>query len=76
KIGLVSQEYDTDSRYVLIRMALYSDVFLVEKSSDKGKGLQELIDEGLRVRLNFQGVTGTAYIEADYLEAKRYPRLK
>ncbi len=75
KIGLVSQEYDTDSRYVLIRMDLYSDVFLVEKASDKGKGLQELIDEGLRVRLNFQGVTGTAYIEADYLEAKRYPRL-
>ncbi len=73
-IALVNQYYPTDRRYVLIRMALFSDVFLVEKS-DNGDGLKKLIRDGLRVRLNFQGVTGAAYIEADYLEPDRYPPL-
>ena len=75
KIGLVSQEYATGRRYVLVRMELFTDVFLVQTEADEGEGLEELIRQGLRVRLNFQGVTGTAFIEADYLEAERYPRL-
>lgn len=76
KIGLVNQEYATGRRYVLIRMALFSDVFLVEKEDDADGGLDRLIRDGLRVRLNFQGVTGTAYIEADYLDPVRYPSLE
>lgn len=76
KIGLASLEYETDRRYVLIRMALSSDVFLVKNAGDAGEGLEGLIRDGLRVRLNFQGVTGTAYIEADYLDPERYPRLE
>lgn len=76
KIGLVNQEYATGRRYVLIRMAIFSDVFLVEKADDTGGGLDRLIRDGLRVRLNFQGVTGTAYIEADYLDPVRYPSLE
>ena len=34
------------------------------------------IDKGLRVRLASQGLTGTAYIEADYLDPARNPALE
>jgi phospholipid/cholesterol/gamma-HCH transport system substrate-binding protein/paraquat-inducible protein B len=35
--------------------------------------LQEMIAKGLRLRLTSIGITGTSFIEADYMDAERFP---
>ena len=35
--------------------------------------MERMIAKGLRVRLAAQGITGVAYLEADYVDAERYP---
>jgi len=79
-ITLVSQEYDTDRRYVLVRMAFFPEAgpVKVENGEETGPGairrrIERETEQGLRVRLAFQGLTGTAYVEADYLDPERYP---
>ncbi len=37
--------------------------------------LQEMIANGLRLRLTSIGITGTSFIEADYLDAERFPMM-
>lgn len=64
------------ANYVLVQMAIYPDLL-------GGKNIQEEIrsrlahsvTEGLRVRLASQGVTGTAYLEVDFLDPARNPPL-
>ncbi|MDY6838460.1 MAG: MlaD family protein [Thermodesulfobacteriota bacterium] len=73
-ITLVDREYATALQHVLVRVGLSSDVW---KAKPKQVGdLTEEIERGLRVRLAFQGLTGTAYLEADYLDPERNPPLK
>ncbi|OGV43726.1 MAG: hypothetical protein A2X46_08520 [Lentisphaerae bacterium GWF2_57_35] len=82
KIGQVSQItfvddiYQTDHRYVLVRAKL----FFSRSKSMAAKGLEEQlareIENGLRVRLTSQGLTGTAFLEADYLPPQRYPPME
>jgi ABC-type transporter Mla subunit MlaD len=82
KIGQVSQitfvdnVYQTDHRYVLVRAKLRFE----RSKSMTHEGLKEElaheIKNGLRVRLASQGLTGTAFLEADYLPPERYPPLK
>jgi phospholipid/cholesterol/gamma-HCH transport system substrate-binding protein/paraquat-inducible protein B len=68
-ITLVGTEYDTALPYVLVRVGLTSRVWQ-GKPTQVGDLTKE-IDQGLRVRLAFQGLTGTAYLEADYLDPER-----
>jgi phospholipid/cholesterol/gamma-HCH transport system substrate-binding protein/paraquat-inducible protein B len=42
----------------------------------RGPGFAAEIAKGLRVRLAAQGLTGTAYLEADYLDPARHPPLE
>lgn len=83
-ISFVDTEYDLkpgseDSfqygRYVMVEMAIQPG----ELSGDP-EHVQSLlkreIERGLRVRLASQGVTGTAYLEVDYLDPKDNPPLK
>jgi phospholipid/cholesterol/gamma-HCH transport system substrate-binding protein/paraquat-inducible protein B len=72
-ITLVDEEYATDRRYVLVRVGLTSHVW---QAGGGQKDLTKEIDRGLRVRLAFQGLTGTAYLEADYLDPERNPPLE
>ena len=59
------------NQYVLIEMRLASELFGSKKLSVP---LQEVIDaeiaKGLRVKIAPQGLTGTSYLEIDYLDAK------
>ncbi|MCH7913208.1 MAG: MCE family protein [Deltaproteobacteria bacterium] len=76
EINIVGRVYNNDSRLVLVRFSVFPDVFRVPIELEVQKGLEKRIEEGLRVRLAAQGITGTAYIEADYLDPERNPPLK
>lgn len=73
---LVRKEYATSHRYILVRMTLYPEAFLSDTENGTQQAMRREAEQGLRVRLGFQGVTGAAYIEADYLEPQKYPPLE
>ncbi len=74
-IVLVGAEYPTEKRYVLVRFSLYRHAVGALGQAAVKRFIDKEVEKGLRVRLAFQGVTGTAYLEADYLEAERAPGL-
>lgn len=76
QISLTSAEYPTKRRYVLVRVGLTSTLFQYQFADAGSVGFQAEIAKGLRVRLAAQGLTGTAYIEADYLDPARNPPLE
>jgi phospholipid/cholesterol/gamma-HCH transport system substrate-binding protein/paraquat-inducible protein B len=51
-------------RFVLIRMSL-RNVFQFSEEQ-----LQDMINDGLRVKITAQGLTGTSYLEIDYVNAE------
>jgi phospholipid/cholesterol/gamma-HCH transport system substrate-binding protein len=75
EITLVSAEYDTEKRYVLVRVSLFSKAFGAVTQSGVDKLVKKEVEKGLRVQLAFPGVTGTAYLEADYMPPERAPWL-
>jgi len=75
KITFADKEYNTEHRYVLILVSLFPDVTPMEPGEVLFPGLEKEIGKGLRVRLSFLGVTGTAYLEVDYLDPERNPSL-
>ena len=76
RITLTSVEYATRRRYVLVRAGLTSDIFQFPLADAGSPGFTTEIAKGLRVRLAAQGLTGTAYLEADYLDPARNPPLE
>jgi phospholipid/cholesterol/gamma-HCH transport system substrate-binding protein/paraquat-inducible protein B len=75
EITLTSVEYQTRRRYVLVRAGLTESMFQYPHVDVRGPGFDAEIEKGLRVRLAAQGLTGVAYLEADYLDPARYPPL-
>ena len=75
QITLTSAEYSTRRRYVLVRAGLTSTMFQDALPDASGPGFAAEISKGLRVRLAPQGLTGTAYLEVDYLDPARHPPL-
>ncbi|HEX9878645.1 MAG TPA: MlaD family protein [Candidatus Binatia bacterium] len=76
EINIVGRVYQNASRLVLVRVSLFPDVFRSPAPAALHQNLEKNIEDGLRVRLASQGVTGTAYIEADFLDPKRNPPLQ
>ena len=64
KIEMVSTVYDTTKMYVMIRVAL-EDRDLMEDEAAWEKQLEEMIGNGLRLKLVPQGITGLSFLEAD-----------
>ena len=75
EMTVVRQVYRTEHRYVLVRMTLQRGAFLGGGENITEAKIEREVEQGLRVRLNFQGVTGAAYIEVDYVEPERYTPL-
>jgi phospholipid/cholesterol/gamma-HCH transport system substrate-binding protein len=75
QITLTSVEYSTRRRYVLVRAGLETSVFRDVFVDVGGPRFAAELEKGLRVRLAPQGLTGVAYLEADYLDPARYPPL-
>jgi paraquat-inducible protein B len=80
KITFTRNHYSDPDRpsrhsYVLLELALTSLPFGGMTESTIDQELPREVAHGLRTRITSQGVTGTSYIEIDYLEAGRYPSL-
>ncbi|MBF0530747.1 MAG: MCE family protein [Deltaproteobacteria bacterium] len=75
-VAPVATLYAANSRFVLVRFDVFSDFFKGQTSSQMDKAIQSHIEQGLRIRVAPQGLTGTAYLEVDYLDAARFPPLK
>jgi phospholipid/cholesterol/gamma-HCH transport system substrate-binding protein len=76
EVTLVGKAYTTDRQYVLIRAALFPDMFRITCPPPSGSNLDTQVEKGLRIRLSFQGLTGAAHLEMDYMNSKRYPPLQ
>ena len=74
-ITLVGSEYETNKRYVLVRFSLYRNAVGSLSQEAVRQFVDNEVEKGLRVRLAFQGVTGAAYLETDYLQPERAPWL-
>jgi phospholipid/cholesterol/gamma-HCH transport system substrate-binding protein len=76
EITLTSAVYDTKRRYVLVRIGITSNLFQFPLADPNDPSFKSELDRGFRVRLASQGLTGVAYLEADYLDPERNPPLE
>ena len=75
EITLVGNAYPTNQRYILIRATLFPDTFRVMCTPVTGSDLNKEVEKGLRIQLSFQGLTGTAHLEMDYMDTRLNPPL-
>ncbi len=74
-ITMVSEIYETEKMYVLIRVALEERV-VKEEDAAFAERLQKLIEQGLRLKLVPQGITGLSFLEADLYPESAAPPLE
>ncbi|MCC5816613.1 MAG: MCE family protein [Leptospira sp.] len=82
-ISFVQNEYLVDvdpqdssnyGRYVVVKMSI-PGILKAIPIKEIDKSIKNMIQKGLRVRLASQGITGTAYLEVDYLPPEKNPPL-
>ncbi len=68
-----SPEYQQFSRYVMVIMALNPEAFPGKYEDPQAfqTMIRNQIAGGLRFKLTYQGITGIAYMEADYIDPER-----
>ena len=76
QITLTSAEYSTRHQYVLVRISISSNIFQFPINDPTSAALKRELDRGFRIRIAPQGLTGVAYLEADYLDPERNPPLQ
>ena len=76
QISLTSAEYATRRQYVLVRMSIETNMFQFPVNDPGSPELKRELERGFRIRLAPQGLTGVAYLEADYLDPERNPPLE
>lgn len=69
-----SEDYIKYGRYVVIKMSI-PGILKAIPIKEIDRSIQRMIQEGLRVRLASQGLTGTGYLEVDYLPPDKNPPL-
>jgi paraquat-inducible protein B len=57
--------------FVVVRFEVFADRVATREQGD----FRRMIEGGLRVRMASQGITGVLYLEADFLDARRFPPL-
>ena len=80
KINFAFTEYDLKesdglSNYVVIFMEINRAVFPGMFTEDLTPLLSKSIEQGLRVRIDPQGITGLNYLDIDYFNPTRFPAL-
>mgnify|MGYP001823403088 CR=1 FL=1 len=65
EIEMVSSVYETTKMYVMIRVALDDKQMMQEAESLPGR-IREQVEDGLRLKLVPQGITGLSFLEAEY----------
>ena len=73
ELDIKSEDYLRYSRYVLVKVSLEPRLEMTRE--ERQLFLEKMIARGLRVRLASQGITGTAYLEVDYLDPDKNPPL-
>ena len=76
EIDMVGKAYLTDRRYIMIRSSIPLNTFRMKGRAVSESAMQKEIQKGLRSRLGFQGLTGTAHVEMDYVDPERYSLLE
>jgi phospholipid/cholesterol/gamma-HCH transport system substrate-binding protein len=76
QISLTSAEYATRRQYVLVRISIETNMFQFPVNDPASPELKRELERGFRIRLAPQGLTGVAYLEADYLDPERNPPLE
>jgi len=61
---------------VLVRMSISTNMFQFPVNDPNSPALKRELARGFRVRLAPQGLTGVAYLEADYFDPERVPPLE
>lgn len=79
EIGMAAAEYpmgevsrligDNAFTFVVVRFEVFTDRVATREAG----AFQQMVEGGLRVRLSSQGITGVLYLEADFLDARRFP---
>ena len=69
-----SKEYLAYGHYICVKSAIEPTKEMTEE--EKRLFIKRMIKNGLRIRLASQGITGMAYLEADFLDTKDYPPMK
>ena len=71
-----TQGFDTYSKYVMLVMAIDKSTFPPMPEIEQIRAMVERwVQNGLRLKLSYQGITGIAYVEADF-DMGRYPPMK
>lgn len=65
EIAMVSSAYNTDRMYVMIRVAL-NDKEILDDPDTLPERIREQVQNGLRLKLVPQGITGLSFLEAEY----------
>ncbi len=65
----------TSHSYVMLEIELTAIPFSGMTAEVLSQELPKEVKHGLRARLTSQGVTGTSYLEIDYLDAEKFPPL-
>jgi len=81
RIGFTYTEYELDKppqlrrQYVMVEGIIRPELLSGEARTIDPKIVEDLIARGLRVQMAAQGLTGTYYLELDYVDPKRNPPL-
>jgi phospholipid/cholesterol/gamma-HCH transport system substrate-binding protein/paraquat-inducible protein B len=86
KITFVAKHYGTKgqeaaeldlSKYVMVLVGINKSSFpnIPEDEEKIPEVFQKMIDKGFRIKVVQKGITGIAYLEADYIDPERYPPL-
>ncbi|MFP4213014.1 MAG: MlaD family protein [Desulfohalobiaceae bacterium] len=77
RIGFVNQKYPEcarEERLVLLEMEVLLKHFPVQNRQEFANYMQEEVQKnGLRIRIMPQGLTGSAFLELDYVSRQRHP---
>ncbi len=81
RIGFTYNSYEQDKppyqrrQYVMVESIIQPSQLSGEARAIDPQGVQSLVERGLRVQMAAQGLTGTFYLELDYVDPKRNPPL-
>ena len=60
-------------KYILVDMAIDPDVVSGVTAQQLKKVIDQMVSDGLRARVGQTGITGSTYVELNYLDPARYP---
>jgi ABC-type transporter Mla subunit MlaD len=74
KFDRTSEEYLTYGQYILVKASFEPSQDVTDK--EQRIFMERMITRGVRVRLASQGITGAAFLEADYIDPEKFPPMK